>query len=78
MSPHVMYGSAVLFLGLSRGIGSCIYYVGALQYTTLIFGFSSLCIPRQDVYKDATTVYNVFTYLLLLYIHIITTPCIDT
>ena len=23
MGPHVIYGSAVLFLGLSRGIGSC-------------------------------------------------------
>ena len=28
----VMYGNAVWLLGLSWGIVSCIYYVGALQY----------------------------------------------
>ena len=72
-----MYGSAVWFLGFSRGIGLHEYYREAPQYTMLIFGFSSLCTLRQDVYKDATDVYNVFTYLLL-YISIITTPCIDT
>ena len=74
----VMHGSAVWFLGLSKGIGSHEYYRGALQYTTLIFGSSSLCTLRQDVNKDVTVVYNVFTYLLLLYISIITMPCIDT
>ena len=40
---NVMYGSAVLFLGLPRGIGSHKYYRGAPQYTMLVFGFSSLC-----------------------------------
>ena len=73
-----MYGSAVWFLGLSRSIGLHEYYRGAPQYTVLIFGFSSLCTLKQDVYKDATIVYNVFAYLLLLYISIITTPCINT
>ena len=60
----VMYGCAVLFLGLPRGIGPCKYYRGALQYTMLIFGFSSLCTLRQNIKKDVTIVYNVFTYLL--------------
>ena len=48
-SPHVMYSSAVWFLGLSRGIGSHIYYIGAPQYTMLIFGFPSLHTLRQYI-----------------------------
>ena len=64
MSPYVMYGSALWFIGLSRGIGSHEYYRGALQYIMLIFRFSSLCSLRQNVYKDATIEYNIFTYLL--------------
>ena len=73
-----MYGSAEWFLGLYRGTQLHEYNRGALQYTMLIFRFSSLHTLRQDVYKDMTIVYNVFTYLLLLYISIITMPCIDT
>ena len=46
-----MNGSAVWFLGLSRDIGSHMYYKGALQYTMLIFGFPSLCTLRQNIRK---------------------------
>ena len=49
--------------------------IDALQYTTLIFRFPSLCMLRQYVRdRDATSVYG---YLLQLYILIITIPHID-
>ena len=62
-----MYGSAVWFIGLSRGIGSHVYYRGAPRYTMLAFGFTSLCSLRwyiRERESDVTIVYKVFTYLL--------------
>ena len=76
ITPHiyVMYGSAILFLGLSRGVGHV--YRGAPQYTMLIFGFSSLCTLRWYIGDRAMT--NVYNYLLQLYILIITILYINT
>ena len=72
-SPHVMYGSTVWFLGLLRGIWLHKYYRGALQYTMLIFGLSSLCSLRWNIYKDATifTMYSpiYYDYIFLLIQH---------
>ena len=77
MSPHVMYGSAVLFLGLPRGIG-CVSIVEVHCNTQHLSSGSLVFTHLGKISKDATIVYNVFSYLLLLYNSIITIPCIDT
>ena len=70
---RVMYGSAVWFLGLSRCIGSHMYYRGAPQYTMLIFRFPSLCTLRQnkrkicDLYTLYLPIYYDYIFLLLQY-----------
>ena len=74
MSPHVMYGSAMCkwILRLSRGKVLHIY-VGALQYTMLIFGFSFLQVLagiKKDtmwLYLIDITLYNNYISLLLQY-----------
>ena len=68
-----MYGSAVWFLGMSRGIGLHMYYKGALQYTMFTFGFPSLCTLRGNIRKRN----NCGIQCIYLFI-IITMPCIDT
>ena len=65
-----MYGSAVLFLGLPRGIGSHKYYRGALQYTMLIFGFSSLCTLRQNI-KKMQLLYTIYLPIYCDYIFLL-------
>ena len=51
--------------------------IGTLQYTMLIFRFPVFTHLGGIYDKDTTTVYKVFTYLLLIYISIITIPYID-
>ena len=69
MSPLVMYGSAVLFLGLPMGIGSCRYYRGAPQYTTLIFWFSSLCTLRQNIKRCDYCIQCIYLFIVTIYFY---------
>ena len=64
-----MYGSAVLFLGLSRGIGSHKYYRGTLQYTMLIFGFSSLCTLRQNIKRHDYCIQSIYLFIITIYFY---------
>ena len=63
----VMYGSAVLFLGLPRGIGSHKYCRGALQYTMLVFGFSSLCTLRWNIQRHVYCIQCIFLFIITIY-----------
>ena len=69
MSPHVMYGNAVLFSGLSRSIGSSKYYCGALQYTTLIFRFSSLHTLRQNIKRHNYYIQCIYLFIMTIYFY---------
>ena len=76
----VMYGNAVWFLRLSRGIGSCILYLilGAPQYTMLIFKFPSLCTLRQYIRRRHDyCIQSIYPFIITI-CSIITIPCIDT
>ena len=66
-TANVMYSSAVGYLNLSRGRGSCTLY-GGTGYTMLIFGFSSLCSLRQNVKRKVQILYTM--YLLIYYNYI--------
>ena len=66
---NVMYGSAVWFLGLSRGMGSHMYYRGALQYTMLIFGFSSLCTLRQNIKRCNYCIQCIYLFIMTIYFY---------
>ena len=66
----VMYGSAVQFLGLSRGIGSCMYYKGALQYITLTFVFPSLHTLRQNIRKRCDCgIQCIYLFIMTIYFY---------
>ena len=69
MRPHVMYGSAVWFLGLSRGVGSHMYYRGAPQYTMLIFRFSSLCTLRQNIKRCDYCIQCIYLFIMTIYFY---------
>ena len=66
---------STLLLEVSRGIVSYIilFILGALQYTTLIFGFPSLCMLRQNR-NGVTKIYNYKPLLLLLHFSTFTIP----
>ena len=53
-------------------------FMGAPQYTMLILGPLVFTQMGSISDRDVATVYTVFTYLLLLYISIITMPSTDT
>ena len=70
IKSSVMYGSAVWFLGLSRGIGSCMYFRGALQYTMLISGFSGLCTLRQNIRKGHDyCIQLIYLFIMTIYFY---------
>ena len=64
-----MFGIAVWLLGLSRGIGLCIYYGGAPQYATLIFRFPSLCTLRQYTRKRHCCIQCIYLFIMTIYFY---------
>ena len=65
-----MYGSAVWFLGLSRAIGSHMYYEGAPQYTILAFRFSSLCTFRHNIRKRCNCgIQCIYLFIMTIYFY---------
>ena len=69
MNHIVMYGSAVLFLGLPRDIGSHKYYRGAPQYTMLIFRFSSLHTLRQNIKRHNYCIQCICLFIVNIYFY---------
>ena len=72
MSPHVMYGNAVWFLGLSRGTVSHIIltYIGVLQYTTPIFRFTSLHSLRQYIRRECDNyIQSILIFIIAIYFY---------
>ena len=69
--PHYCYiGSAVWFLGLSRCIGSHMYFRGAPQYTMLIFGLSGLCTLRCNISKRCDyCIQCIYLFIMTIYFY---------
>ena len=67
---YVVYGSAVRFLGFSRGIGLHIYYIGTPQYTMLVFRFPSLHTLRQYIRQRCNCcIQCIYLFIMTIYFY---------